>query len=81
MTGKSMSQTPHSKYRHVYAILRVDQCDGMAVPLDERISVTKVLWTEQDAVLEVERLTELNAGKNCRYFWLLTRLHKEPGTE
>ena len=43
----------HSKYRHVYAIVRVDQDAGLDVPLQERISVTKVLWTEKDAALEV----------------------------
>ncbi len=74
-----MLVTPHSKYRHVYAIVRVDQYDTLEVLLEERISVTKVLWSEQAAVLEVERLNNLNAGKKCRYFWLLTRLIDEPG--
>jgi ferredoxin-fold anticodon binding domain-containing protein len=71
--------TPHSKLRHVFAIVRVDTYDGLEVPLEERISVTKVLWSEQDAAREVERLSRLNAGKGCRYFWVLTRLVDEPG--
>jgi hypothetical protein len=75
-----MSQIPHSKYRHVYAVLRVDQADALEISLEERISVTKVLWTEQDASLEVERLNNLNADKGCKYLWLVTRLVDEPGT-
>ena len=75
-----MAQTPHAKYRHVYAIVRVDQDAEREVPLEERISVTKVLWTEREAVREVERLTHLNANKGYRYLWLLTRLVDEPGT-
>jgi hypothetical protein len=74
-----MSHTPHAKYRHVYAIVRVDQDTGSDLPLEERISVTKILWTEEDAMNEVKRLTDLNAGKGCRYLWLLTHLHDEPG--
>jgi hypothetical protein len=73
-----MSQTPHSKYRHVYAIVRVDQDDEPNVPLEERTSVTKILWAEQDAELEVERLNRLNAGQGCHCFWLVTRLVDEP---
>ena len=76
-----MTQTPHSKFRHVYAIVRIDESAEPDVPLEEKINITKVPWTEQDADLEVERLTHLNASRGCRYVWLLTRLPDEPETD
>jgi hypothetical protein len=63
--------TPHSKYRHVFAIIRWDP-DMAAV--EHQVTVTKIVQTEQIAEAEVQRLNALNSAKGCRYFAQLTRL-------
>ena len=40
----------------------------------------RVMWTEDEAAAEVERLNRLNATKNCRYFWQYTRIDKKHET-
>jgi hypothetical protein len=69
---------PHAKFLHVFVILRVDEYDGLEVPLEERIVVTKVMSTEEAAQIEVERLNRLNSGKSCRYLLKVARLVGEP---
>ena len=66
--------SPHSRYRHAFAIVRVDGSD--LCTLDERISVVKVVLTEERAKSEVDRLNTINQGKDCQYFWVLTRLEQ-----
>lgn len=65
--------SPHSKYRHVYPIVRFD------TPLDHtdaehKITVVKVLTSQEGAEAEVSRLNHINADKSCRYFWCTSRL-------
>src|SRR6516162_3915671 len=64
---------PHSKYPHVYPIVRFD------TPIDQsnaknRITVVKVLTSQGAAEAEVSRLNQINAGKSCTYFWCTSRL-------
>jgi hypothetical protein len=40
------------------------------------ITVKEVVWTEEAAEAEVDRLNALNAGKGCRYFLQYTRAHR-----
>jgi hypothetical protein len=55
-----------------YAIIRLDLDPA---PTDEdRYTVKRVVWSEDEAAAEVARLNEVNAGKNCRYFWQYTRV-------
>jgi len=59
-----------------YAIMRVDL--GPDEP-DSRVSVLRVVWSEEVADAETRRLNDLNADKGCRYFWQYTRVdRREP---
>ncbi len=65
--------SPHSKYQHVYPIVRID------TPLDQgdpesKISVVKVLTSQVAAEAEVSRLNQINADKSCTYFYCTSRL-------
>jgi hypothetical protein len=56
-----------------YAIIRVDH----DTPTDEeRFTVRHIVWDEELAEAEVQRLTELNADKSCSYFWQYTRVDR-----
>ena len=64
---------PHSKYPHVYPIVRLDP------PVDEiepqnRITVVKVLTSQAGAETEVSRLNQVNADKSCTYFYCTSKL-------
>ena len=58
----------------VFAVLRVDEFLGPDTPLENRVTVKEVVRTLEIAESEVKRLTRLNSGKRCRYFWQATRL-------
>ena len=67
---------PHSRFRHVYPILRID------VPFDQShpsntVSVVKVLMSQADAEGEVSRLNQLNGDKGCVYLYCTSRLVEE----
>lgn len=66
----------HSRYRQVFAIVRVDRSTGLDVDVEQGITVTKVVASAEEAAAEVERLNALReqAGGGSRYFWQLTRL-------
>jgi hypothetical protein len=64
---------PHSKFPHVYAVVRID------VPLDDDnpgngISVVKVARSKAAAEAELSRLNNINADKNCVYVCCISRL-------
>ncbi len=63
----------NSKYRHVYAVVRLD------VPIFEgqpeaSFSVVKVFSSEGRAQKEASRLNKINADKSCKYFTRITRM-------
>jgi hypothetical protein len=65
--------SPHSKYPHVYPIVRVD------TPLDpkdlqSKITVVKVMTSQAAVDAEVSRLNQINANKSCTYFYCTSRL-------
>jgi hypothetical protein len=65
--------SPHSKYPHVYPIIRVD------TPLDpndaqRNITVVKVMTSQAAVEAEVSRLNQVNADKSCTYFYCTSRL-------
>lgn len=72
-----MSRKPRYKSR-AYAVVRLDHPDTTGVPLADRFTVKEVVWTEEEAEREVERLRSLNGGKRCEYFWQVARLMGEP---
>ena len=72
-----MPDTPHSRFRHLYAIVRID------LPVDgenpeNNISVVKAFASKLAAAREVTRLNNLNSGKGCRYALHVTRLWSSP---
>ena len=56
-----------------YAIVRVDH--GVAAD-EERFTVVRIVWDEEVAESEVQRLCELNANKKCSYLWQYTRVDR-----
>jgi hypothetical protein len=56
-----------------FAIVRIDPFIS-----DEtsRTTVKMVVWTEEEAEREVERLNAVNAGKDCLYYWQPTRVKR-----
>jgi hypothetical protein len=64
---------PHSKYPHVYPIVRIDTPIDQTDPR-QKIAVVKVLISQSDAEAEVSRLSQVNAGKRCLYFYCTSKL-------
>ena len=67
------SETTHSKFRHLYAVLRIDLPVNADSP-ENSIAVVKVFSSRFAAEQEVSRLNKLNSGKGCRYVLNITRL-------
>ena len=70
---KRMRNKPNLRYRHVYAVVRIDAPLSETSP-ENNISVVKVFASEPDAEKEVARLNEVNADKSCVYTLQTTRL-------
>jgi hypothetical protein len=64
---------PHSKFIHVYPIVRVDNPFDQNYPTNT-VAVVKVLMSQTDAESEMSRLNQLNANKGCVYFYCKSRL-------
>jgi hypothetical protein len=64
---------PHSKYLHVYPIVRIDTPIDQSDPTN-KLTVVKVLTSQGAAEAEVSRLNQINAEKSCTYFWCTSRL-------
>lgn len=56
---------------HVYAIVRFDRD---VHSWENSFSVKEIVRTQDIAESEVKRLNEVNADKDCLYFWQTTRL-------
>jgi len=62
-------------YIDVFAIVRIEDTPAMQkVSFQDQVTVRQIVWTEQEARSEVQRLNKLNAKKGCTYFWQMTRL-------
>lgn len=61
---------PHSKYPHVYAIVRFDPYIS---DLEQSAVVVKVVPSRGLAEQEAARLRELNKGRGCTYVVQTTR--------
>jgi len=55
---------------HVYAIVRFDR---FADSPENSFTVKEIVRSQAVAESEVNRLNEVNAGKECTYFWQTTR--------
>ena len=62
------------KHRAAFAILRVDTDVRKDTPFQRRVTVKKVVLSEEYAKAEVERLNTMNAAKGCQYVAQLTEL-------
>jgi len=71
-----MTNKPHSRYQHVFVILRADAYDE-GDHVSEHVTVKKVVTTERRAEGEVKRLNDLNAEKGCRYYFEIAQLDTE----
>ena len=69
----SQSEKPHSKFRHVCAVLRIDLPVSRENP-ENSFSVVKVFYSRMTAEQEVDRLNKINSEKGCRYVLQATRL-------
>jgi hypothetical protein len=54
-----------------FAIIRVDLFQSAE---QDRVTVKRVVWDEAVAESEVARLNQVNASKDCVYFWQPTRV-------
>ncbi len=68
-----INELPHSRFQHVYAIVRIN------IPVDQEnpgnsVAVVKVFQSKMAADQEVVRLNETNKEKECRYNVHVTRL-------
>ncbi len=73
LSPMAITEQKHSKYRHVYAVVRID----LPVSLDQpnsSFSVLKVFDSQEAAEHETKRLNTINAGKRCSYHTHLTRM-------
>jgi hypothetical protein len=68
------SDSPHSKYPHVYAIVRFD----LDVSGENGVKVVKVIPSPELAEQETERLNKVNKGKQCIYRVQTTRFVESP---
>ena len=66
-----MTRTAHAP-RRGYAIVRIDLFQSDDIPWKNKITVKKVVSSEDLAENEVARLNLLNADKGCQYFWQIT---------
>jgi hypothetical protein len=69
----NQSEKPHSKFRHLYAVLRIDMPVSLENP-ENSIAVVKVFHSKMSAEQEVDRLNKVNSERGCRYVLQATRL-------
>ncbi len=66
-----------AEYRQAFAIVRVDGFQDDTVTLPNKIRVTKVVFDQITASVEVDRLNQINGGKGATYFSQATHLEGE----
>src|SRR5439155_27038233 len=67
--------------RPVFPVIRVDLADDPRVPLDVKMDVVGVFTTPEAAWRERKRLTDLHAGRGCKFLWKCAALWDEPCEE
>src|ERR1700733_6344096 len=60
----NQNEKPHSKFRHLYAVLRIDLPVSRENP-ENSISVIKVFHSMMSAEQEVDRLNKVNSERGC----------------
>jgi len=69
----SEDEKPNARFRHMYAIVRIDLPVSQETP-ENSISVVKVFSSKSAAEQEILRLNRINGEKGCRYVLQTTRL-------
>jgi hypothetical protein len=69
----SEDEKPNAKFRHMYAIVRIDLPVNQEAPEDS-VTVIKVFSSRITAEHELSRLNRINREKACRYVLQTTRL-------
>ena len=67
-----MTDLPHSKFLHLYALVRFDLPINSENP-ENSVTVVKVFSSEAAAEQEVSRLSEVNNEKDCSYKVFIAR--------
>src|SRR5437016_5662002 len=67
----------NKEYEYVYAVIRADEYKGADCPTERRVTVKEIVWDEDEARREVERLNSLGK-EGVVYFWTVTRLLPNP---
>jgi hypothetical protein len=68
------TDSPNSKFDHVYVVIRLDEpAHGIPFGIGQ-ITLTKVFFSKEKAIQEVERLNSINSDKFCKYFVQISRL-------
>lgn len=70
----SVDLKPNRRYRHGYAIVRVDDYFGPETPTERRVTVKKIVFDPDEAEREVDRLNNLQDADGSRYFLQITRI-------
>lgn len=79
MTDGTMPEaTLLSEHEYVYAIIRLDGVNEPQIPIEDKIRIKMLVWTQETAEAEVKRLNDLNEAKGSFYFWRRARLARRP---
>ena len=74
LPGTPPGWKPNRRFRHVHAIVRVDSFLPSDSPIEDQVTVVRVLTDPTLARREVDRLNTVNGHKGVRYFLQTTRL-------
>ena len=59
----------------MYAIIKADLSCSFVTPIDDIVTVTRIVDDIREAEKEVTRLNNLKSEKDCKYWWQTTRLY------
>ena len=74
MEKMPQGEAPHSKYPHVYAVVRFDS----DMDAEHSATVVEVIPAKELAEREAARLNVVNQGKRCFYMVQTTRFVEDP---
>lgn len=72
-----MINKPHSRFEHVYVVLRIDQT-SVEGPVEDCIAAVSVFRDQAKANAEIDRLNDVAHVKSARYIAIVSRLKGEP---
>jgi len=70
------AQAPVAETQCAYAIVAIEDAPPDAPGWPDRVSVERIVWSQEAAREQVERLSQLHADKGRRYFWQLTTVDR-----